>query len=831
MKPVIVCVDDERFVLDSLKEQLNRHFEGQYEIEITESGEDAMEVLEELHEDRQVVPVVVSDHIMPGMKGDELLAHVRARWPRTRNVLLTGQASADAIGRAVNNGNLFRYIGKPWDQRDLCLTLTQAIESFFAELDLAAERETLERINLVALDLSAALAADSRYRRLLAAARSALDAEGAALCSVWGDALKYVAADGVDQADVGTPVEGDRRALLMSALGTCAPARSRDAIAVALRFEDVVAGGLLVRVRDPSRIPDSRVMAFAALGAAAFRTAALVDALEDDAERTRQLAQALQREANANVDGPLLGKGDRVVRLRREIDEAAQHDDDVLLVGHPGSGREAVARAIHRVSGRRDNAFIMINGPMQSAAGNSAFAPVAGSRTSTMELADGGTLYLHDPDALDGAERTRLSEYVRTREDARARGDRVVVDVRIIATRNDQSFPPPLPIPWEPAAQSIEVPALHERKVDIEPLASHILTSHARRHGRPIDGLTPAAVRRLGEYAWPGNYSELVNVVQHSVDIARGTLIDAQDILLSGGTHFGQYHLERRLGEGAMGEVWIAVHGLLSRQAAIKLIQPHFASAGMKDLALKRFRTEAQATAKLRSPHTVELYDFGVTDDGTMFYVMELLDGLDLNAMVRTFGPLRPERAVWFLKQTCRSLIEAHTAGLVHRDIKPANIFAARLGAEYDFTKVLDFGLVTGAGGEVRPTTPGKATTTAGTPGFMAPEQCAGESQARSDIYALGCVAFWLLTRRFVFNADNLVGMMVQHAMAPPPVPSSVSPFALPKALDDAVLHCLEKKPEDRPSADMLYKQLAAIDFDEPWSPERAEQWWRDRDL
>lgn len=159
----------------------------------------------------------------------------------------------------------------------------------------------------------------------------------------------------------------------------------------------------------------------------------------------------------------------------------------------------------------------------------------------------------------------------------------------------------------------------------------------------------------------------------------------------------GQYQLTERIGSGGMGEVWKASHRMLARPAAIKLIRPDMLGAqdtAEAQMILRRFEREAQATAALSSPHSIILYDFGLTDDGTFYSVMEFLEGLDLESLVRRFGPLTPARTVSMLNQTCQSLIDAHNNGLIHRDIKPANLFASRLGHVYDFVKVLDFGLV-----------------------------------------------------------------------------------------------------------------------------------------
>jgi serine/threonine-protein kinase len=211
---------------------------------------------------------------------------------------------------------------------------------------------------------------------------------------------------------------------------------------------------------------------------------------------------------------------------------------------------------------------------------------------------------------------------------------------------------------------------------------------------------------------------------------------------------FGSYHLVERLGQGGMGEVWRAQHRMLARSAAIKLIRPSVLSAtrrGVSEEARRRFEREAQSIALLRSPHTVELFDFGVSTDGTFYYVMELLDGLDADTLVRRFGPVPAERAIYLLRQVCHSLSEAEAHGLVHRDIKPANIFVCRYGEDCDFVKVLDFGIAKAVGVAVD-TEPAltQVNVVHGTPAFMAPEQALDRSNvdARADVYGTGCLAY-----------------------------------------------------------------------------------------
>jgi hypothetical protein len=294
----------------------------------------------------------------------------------------------------------------------------------------------------------------------------------------------------------------------------------------------------------------------------------------------------------------------------------------------------------------------------------------------------------------------------------------------------------------------------------------------------------------------------------------------------------GSYRLVERLGQGGMGEVWRARHRLLARPAAIKLIRPSGSTDPRRaDDAMRRFEREAQITAGLSSPHTVQLFDFGVADDGSFYYVMELLDGLNLETLVQRHGPVSAERAIYLLRQVCHSLAEAESFRLVHRDIKPANLFVCRYGGEYDFVKVLDFGIAKAAPDmmETGSLTVTRDNILQGTPAYIAPEQAIGgtDLDGRADIYATGCVAYFLLTGEPVFTGDTPMAVMVQHARTPPTPPSASSELPIPPALDQLILDCLAKSPADRPqSARELARRLAEIDGLNPWTDERAREWW-----
>lgn len=274
-----------------------------------------------------------------------------------------------------------------------------------------------------------------------------------------------------------------------------------------------------------------------------------------------------------------------------------------------------------------------------------------------------------------------------------------------------------------------------------------------------------------------------------------------------------------------------ARHAMLRRQAAIKLIKPELSGEGShRDRALQRFEREAQATANLKSEHTIELYDFGVSEEGEFYYVMELLDGINLEVAVERYGPMPPDRVVFLLRQMCDSLEEAHAAGLIHRDIKPANIFLCRHGLRYDFVKVLDFGIVAlGPGPEQVNQKLTAEDVVGGTPAYMAPEMATRTDtvDGRADIYALGCVAYWLLSGHTPFERETAMATILAHVKEKPMPPSHVSEITIPEQLDALVLECLEKNPADRPaSAAELSRRLTRVAGADGWDQEKAARWW-----
>jgi len=291
----------------------------------------------------------------------------------------------------------------------------------------------------------------------------------------------------------------------------------------------------------------------------------------------------------------------------------------------------------------------------------------------------------------------------------------------------------------------------------------------------------------------------------------------------------GQYTLGEKLGEGGMGIVYRAEHEMLRRPTAIKLLPPGRAG----EESLKRFEREVQQTARLTNPHTVSIYDFGRTPDGLFYYVMEYLDGLDLEDLVKESGPLAPGRAVRVLRQSCAALAEAHGIGLIHRDIKPANIFLCERGGIPDVVKVLDFGLVREISSSNDPRLTAEDVIH-GTPQYLAPEAIrnADSIDARSDLYALGAVGYFLLTGTPVFTGKSALEHIHHHLQTQPEPPSKRLGRPLPPKLEAVILSCLEKDPDRRPeSARALAEALKACDDVQPWDEVDAQRYWRERAL
>jgi serine/threonine-protein kinase len=302
----------------------------------------------------------------------------------------------------------------------------------------------------------------------------------------------------------------------------------------------------------------------------------------------------------------------------------------------------------------------------------------------------------------------------------------------------------------------------------------------------------------------------------HLINTLRREVFEAKQL--------GQYRLIKPLGAGGMGHVYLAEHQMLKRPCAIKLIRPDEA---FDPRILARFEREVRMTARLSHWNTIEIYDYGRTDDGTFFYVMEYLPGLSLEELLDRHGPLPAERVIHFLRQICQGLREAHAIGLIHRDIKPGNVFAAQRGGVYDVVKLLDFGLVK----PVTETPSARLTQDggiAGTPLFMSPEQARGldHLDARSDIYSVGALAYTLITRRPPFDSDNAMEAMIAHIRDEVVPPSKYQPD-VPADLERVILRCLAKRPEDRyQDVDSLEQALAQCAAADKWTQAEANRWW-----
>jgi DNA-binding NtrC family response regulator len=551
-------------------------------------------------------------------------------------------------------------------------------------------------------------------------------------------------------------------------------------------------------------------------------------------EHELTVAQELLREARTRTDGVLLGESRVAARLREEIRDAALCDETVLISGPPGSDHEAVARAIHHQSARGSRAIICVN-----CLALTDFSPSLGQTGGAvwiddkLRLALAGSLYVEGIQHLTHDSQRMLTERLRAFDAARRAGGGAAPDARVLlsTTRDvDDELAAGRLTPELHGAlpRIIDIPPLRSRLDDLVSLAPFILRQQAELSGRTVPYLSDEAVRRLQRHRWPGNVRELRSVLGSALAASAGAVLEIGEHLLDSGLRVGSYRLIEQLGAGGMGEVWLGRHQLLARPAAIKIVRDTMAAEGDGQNIRERFAREAQTTAELRSPHTVQLFDFGVTETGSFYYVMEQLRGLDLQRMVERHGPAPPERAVCLLKQACRSLAEAHAQGLVHRDIKPANLFACRLGQEFDFLKVLDFGVVSRHDREA-----GAGITMTGlvlgTPAYLAPELVAGHGtfDHRVDLYALGCVAYWLLTGRTPFEAPDAATLLRHHSTTAAPAPSQAATAYIPPELDALVLDCLSKEPSRRPaSAELLCERLAGLQNVAPWDQRRARSWW-----
>lgn len=575
------------------------------------------------------------------------------------------------------------------------------------------------------------------------------------------------------------------------------------------------------------------------------RTADLAKALEEVKQANRQLehelrvARALSEQAGRQHEVALLGESIAVRALREACTSYAATDDPLLLAGPPGAGQEAAARAIHRQSSRSPRPFIFINcARVALDHADALFSTGAHGETEQVgqaNLAHRGTLYLEAVETLSQLNQAKLLHYLLDAAAKREVGEAAEPDIRLIAhsardlheeVRQGNVVPDLAKIL---SYKQLTVPPLVERREDIPVIAERVVNDRARTSGKVFEGIAPESLERLCSYAWPGNVAELQSVLERAVVRQAGPWLTFEEAMFDSGVQIGGYHLVHKLGSGGMGDVWLANHDLLARPAAVKLLKSNLQTLEPTErIELEqRFHREAEVTAQLRSPHTVELYDFGITESGEIYYVMEHLSGMDLEQMVRLFGPVEPERVVHLLAQACLSLGEAHEVGLIHRDIKPQNLFVSALGLQRDFLKVLDFGIAKALEGTQTKLT--KEGGLVGTPGFIAPEALLGERgpDHRADLYALGCVAFYMLAGDYPFDGRQAMDIVRAQVATNPGSPSERSPHSVPRALDKLIRRMMSRKPRKRPqSASEVRAALLDVRFKRPWTEERAERWW-----
>ena len=375
------------------------------------------------------------------------------------------------------------------------------------------------------------------------------------------------------------------------------------------------------------------------------------------------VAQELLREARDRTEGVLVGDSAVAVRLRHDIADAAASDEPLLISGPVGSDHEAVARAVHHQSRRASRAMISANclAIVPEASPASRQTGSGAGIFEKLRLAQAGTLYLEGVQHLSAESQQMLVDCLGPRDEARSGVD-LPSDVRVIvATTRDVDDEVAsrrlLPALRRVFRTTIDLAPLRTRLEDLPSLAPLIVRRQAEQAGRTVPIISDESLQRMQRYRWPGNLRELRNVIGSALAVSSGPVLEIGEHLLNNEVRVGSYHLIERIGAGGMGEVWLARHQLLARPAAVKIV--HEAALGVAEnpsAARQRFAREAHVTAELQSPHTVQLYDFGITEAGSFYYVMERLRGVDLQRMVERHGPLPAERTVFLLKQVCLSL-------------------------------------------------------------------------------------------------------------------------------------------------------------------------------
>ena len=533
------------------------------------------------------------------------------------------------------------------------------------------------------------------------------------------------------------------------------------------------------------------------------------------------VAMEMLRDAKQKQDGPLLGDSSAIVKLRQDISSVAANSDSVLLRSSPGCGEEYVARTIHDQSSRQTGPFIYVNCVQLNNTNSATVLSTKNEQISKVSLAAEGTLYLDRINEMPSSVQVEFIENIIYL---------IEKDIRIIALStcdlqqmvHEKSFSAELYAFI--SKQQVTIPSLVERAEDIPEITEFYLKHYSSRHGKNITGISPESLSVLQNYNWPGNINELTNVIESQVVICNDNMLKFSNSVLNKGQDIGAYHLVDKLASGGMGSVWTAEHTLLARPAAIKLIN---ADSFTKEEYQIRFFREAKAIALLNSPHTINLFDFGIQKNGAFYYVMELLSGLDLKSIVNFQGPLKPARVIHYLLHASYSLVEAHEKKVIHRDIKPSNLFVCNMKPHYDFLKILDFGIAKDISHEDEFELTGQRII--GTPAYMAPETFIPENtiDASADFYSLACVAYWMLAKRTVFDCHSPIAYFSEHMKIPPiPIREFANNPDIPEDLEKLLLQCLSKMPNQRPSDDEILHELMKLAQQHPWSYQESADWW-----
>ena len=508
------------------------------------------------------------------------------------------------------------------------------------------------------------------------------------------------------------------------------------------------------------------------------------------------------------IEIPLLGYSQKISDIHKQILHISQEKSPTLLLGKVNCGEDAIAHCIHKNSQAKGTFTFVDCAAIEKQDKVDEIMP-------KILLAVEGSVFFKNIDQLSTEEQNKLYETLMQFSSEIKAMCHCSKDAVAKLSFNINSFF---------SKNIIQVPTLLERKEDILVLAEAYLSYHSKQHKKNIACISDKSQKFLLQHNWSDDLAELKKMIVEHIE---NTSENDKELNLTGqqpNTHrtLNNYQLLDKIGEGGMGEVWKGKHDTLERPVVVKLIREDTHEEDL-EVGLKRFQREAQTIAELQSPHTISLYDFGIHQENTVYYVMEMLHGVDLDELVLKFGPIPPERTIYLLSQMCLSLMEAHAFGIIHRDIKPQNIFLCKLGAQFDFIKILDFGIVKRQGDVSNLT----GDNIVGSPYFMAPELAISEEiDVKVDVYSFGCTAYWLLCGRYIFYGKTILSLITQHVNEDPKPLIEASKFDIPKELNDVVMDCLHKKPEKRPTIKEVRKRLENIQLNTSWSLENSQEWW-----